>query len=120
MKKIVVVVGDETIVFTGTNIDAIDTSDKFDHSPVVSKLIIRNDKKANIAVFKKWDYWREVDEKEDENSIMGNKVLIRPKRPMTTKAVTDLLKIMRESNIMVVSSDFQIITIDRIGRTKIL
>lgn len=111
------VVDDETIVFTGENLDTIDTNEEDISGNATSKLVVR-DNKNQIAVFKKWDYWRKVDEK--ENAIMGNKVLIRPKRPMVTKNIADLLKIIRESNIMVISSDFQIITIDRIGRTKIL
>jgi len=113
MKKVVVVVENEKIVFQGEHLEVIDSG--FDTS--ASKVLVIKESKNNIAVFNHWNYWREI--RENDKSVK-NKVIIRPKKPVTINQIKDLVDGIKNNDLIVISHDFQVIVLDSFGEAKIL
>jgi len=116
LKKIVVVVDSEKIVFEGDGLEAIDSGVGTSLSKV---LVIRDGKKNknNIAVFRHWDYWREV--RENDKSVR-NKILVRPEKPVTLMQLKKFVQGMKHSDLVVIPPDFKVIVLNSLGEAKIL
>lgn len=116
MKKIVVVVKGEKIVFQGDDLEAIDAGVDTSTSKI---LVVRKTQgnKEHIAVFKHWDYWREIRENDETRK---SKILIRNKKPMPAVMIRNFLNNIKSNDLIVIPNDLQVIIIDGLGEAKIL
>lgn len=100
----------EKITFEGDNIQVDNNSSNL--------LIVRdreNDK--DLGVFRHWRYWREID---DGVKSSKSKVLIRPKRPITSQQIRTFIDALRNSDIVMIPNEYQIIVLDELGKIEVL
>jgi len=111
LKRIVVVVKGEKIVFEGDNLKVDNTSS--------SVLLVRKGGSYGeiIAVFREWGYWREI--RKSDKSIKS-KILIRAKKPVAASRVQSFFTSMRQNDVVMIPSDFKIIVLNSLGEAKIL
>lgn len=119
MKKIVVVVNRNAIVFKG-NLDVIDSSG---HTSNIGKtLVVRNKATSppeTIAVFNDWSYWREMGGKEKSPSSTA-KVLIRPNKIISSKNAGKFWKSFTTNQVSFIPNGWQIVVISKNGDIEVL
>lgn len=118
MKKIVVVVKGEKILFKGDNLTAIDSTGRFVEAVnQINKILIIKEGKENIAVFKHWNYWREV---RDSDKTVKSKILFRATKSWGPQRQTQFLQTLRACNMLLIPDDLKVIVVNALGEAKIL
>jgi len=61
LKEVVVVVNEEKIYFKGEALVVINKPSLQGYAPAVPNLLVIMDGEKELAVFQKWDWWRELE-----------------------------------------------------------
>lgn len=117
-KKVVVVVNEKEIYFTGyegltiinkgknpVSFKAMQVSQGFgvydEDALLILRATIEGKIDAVIAVFKKWDYWRDIQEPENSNNIVGYYLVHGLRIPLRQKDIDRNHDIMKDINCFI-------------------